>query len=568
LEDDVSIKSCITRSSRIGYFLFLPAHIRLRVAMALGVLAFAAAAIVRFSGGAQYATLQVMYLPIILAGLMCGLRWGVVTAIVGGLLVGPMMPLDVLTGQAQEPVNWLFRILVFCVVGGTVGGGADTLRRQLKELYWLTEHDAESGMLGRSGLLKALKQIVADGTMGRELSVVVVNMNNYLEIQNTFGLDFSEKLLKSISERWTRAVPPKMPIAMIQPDRLSVVFPDTAEAQSLRADIEKAMRAPYLIDEVPVYVDFAIGAARYPSHAKDAEELLQKAGIAMHTAVTRGQPFVLYDIANDRTSRENLILIGSLPAAIANKELTVWHQAKFSVADGRVEGTEALLRWAHPQRGYVPPASFISRAEETALIDSIGQCVIRCALADLASLAAQGKNMSVAINMSARNFHDLTLLEFLHDTVLGHRIDPGRVEVEITESAVMNDFENCKRLVAWMRDRGYRVAIDDFGTGHASLSYLRRLPVTTLKIDQSFVKHMVTDEDDRKIVRTIVELTKAFGLQTVAEGIEDSAALPLLREWGCDYAQGFALHRPAPFPNLVNWMEGKDAPPVLAAEAD
>lgn len=522
------------------------------------VLSLAGAAwLVYSTGGVKFATLHIMYLPLILGALVFGTRGGVLAGLVGGLLLGPYMPLDTATGEAQQLHNWLYRTIFFCMVGGLVGGGASALRRQLMALAWLNDHDVRTGMLGRIGLLKTLRQTIARSGHQDGLSVAIMHMNNFLEIQNTLGPDFAEKLLTCIAERGRRLVPPDAPIAMIQPDRLAAVFTNSAEAQKLRAEIEAGIREPYQIDGIPVYVDFNIGVARFPDHARTAEELLQKASIAMHTAVTRKRPFFLYDSAADRTSRDNLILLGLVPAALANNEFIIWHQAKFSLATGQISSTEALLRWVHPQRGLVPPGDFIPQVEETALINDLTQWVVHAALADKAAWTARGQSMGIAINLSVRNLRDRALLEALHETTLRHRIDPQRVELEITEGAVMDDFEYCAQLISRLRDRGYRVSVDDFGTGHSSLAYLKKLPVCALKIDQAFVKNLAHEVNDQKIVRAILGLAKSLDLETVAEGVEDDAALALLRDWGCDYAQGFGLHRPAPYAELLAWIEDR-----------
>jgi EAL domain-containing protein (putative c-di-GMP-specific phosphodiesterase class I) len=316
---------------------------------------------------------------------------------------------------------------------------------------------------------------------------------------------------------------------------------------------------------VPVHVDFAFGAAEHPKHARTAEELLQKASIAMHTAVRRKRTFHLYDSATDLTSRENLLLLGMIPAAIVNNEFVIWHQAKLSLATGRVASTEALLRWAHPQRGLIPPGNFIPQAEESALINNITQWVIDAVLADKSAWTARGHCLGVAINLSVRNLHHRALLHALHETVSRHGIDPQQVELEITESAVMDDFEYCGALISRLRDRGYRVSIDDFGTGHSSLAYLKKLPVSALKIDQAFVRKLASDVNDQKIVRAILGLAKSLDLESVAEGVEDEAALALLRDWGCDYAQGYAVHRPAPYDQLLAWIEQARRPSAPAA---
>lgn len=512
------------------------------------------------TGGVRFAVLHTMYLPVILAALVFGIRGGVLAGLAGGLLLGPYMPQNTDLGLSQELLNWLYRAAYFCAVGGLVGLGVGALRKQLTTLAWMNDHDARSGLLGRVGLLKMLRRMLTGQDKRGELSVTMLHMGNFLEIQNTLGGEFGERLLSAIGERGQQLLPQEVPIAMVQPDRLVAVFPSTGEAQKLRATIESRIREPYEIDGVPAYVDFNIGVARYPAHGRTAEELLQKASIAMHTAVLHKHPFFVYDSATDDTNRENLILLGLVPAALANSEFTIWHQAKLALATGRISGTEALLRWSHPQRGLIPPGNFIPQAEGTALINDITQCVLRAALADMAAWTARGRAMDVSINLSVRNLRDDTLLKTLHESTLQHGINPQRVELEITESAVMDDFDHCVKFISHLRDLGYGVSIDDFGTGHSSLAYLKKLPVTALKIDQTFVKNLAREVSDQKIMRSILSLAKSFDLKTIAEGVEDDAALALLRDWGCDYAQGYGIHRPAPYAKMLAWVEERPAP--------
>ena len=516
--------------------------------------------LVHVTGGAQFATLHLVYLPIILAALVFGTGGGIVTGVVAGLLLGPYMLLDTASGEMQQLANWLLRMVFFCMVGGVVGVGAGTLRRQLKMLDWLNEHDAGTGLLNSTGFARTQRQAIERD--GAQVLLIVVQIKNLLDIQNTFGALFSEKLLKLICERGRELVPADVPIALIQRDRLALAFDNRTETRQLRSEIEARVRSPYQIDGVSVHVDFAFGAAEFPQHARTFEEMFQKASIAAHTAVTRHLPFHTYDSAADSTSRENLELLGIIPAALANNEFAVWHQAKLALATGRISSTEALLRWVHPQRGFIPPGTFIPRAEESTLIDDITRWVIGTALADKAASTARGHSLQVAINLSVRNLHQRSLLDTLHETVTRHRIDPQEVELEITESAVMGDIEYCVTLIERLRERGYRVSIDDFGTGHSSLAYLKKLPVNALKIDQAFIRGLTHDASGQKIVRTILDLARSLHLESVAEGVEDQKTLALLREWGCDYAQGFAVHRPSPHDQLVAWIERNSVTPA------
>jgi EAL domain-containing protein (putative c-di-GMP-specific phosphodiesterase class I) len=233
----------------------------------------------------------------------------------------------------------------------------------------------------------------------------------------------------------------------------------------------------------------------------------------------------------------------------------MWHQAKTSLATGQVAGTEALLRWNHPERGLIMPGRFMPQVEDSPMINDVTRWVVGCALDHLAMWRQRGHTFSVSLNVSVRNLHNRVLLHVLDDAVERHGVAPEDVDLEITESAVMDDFEHCVGLIAQLRDRGYSVSIDDFGTGHSSLAYLKNLPVTRLKIDQSFIRHLASDGRDQRIARSIVELAASLDLESVAEGVEDQASADMLGNWGCVYAQGNFLHRACPYDEFVTWIE-------------
>jgi len=542
-------------------FVTLPLTARVTTVITVAVLMATTTWLVYATGGVRFAYLHLMYVPIILGALAFGIPGGGVTAVAGGLLIGPWMPINTHTGEMQETVNWLYRLTAFTLIGALAGAGAQILRQHLRTLAWLHEHHPETGLLNLSGLLNELAKMMAECRTDEKLVASITQFDNFLEIQNTFGTAFGTCLLAQVVERAQRVVPPGSLLALIQPDRLATVVRGEAEARELRFRVEAAIKESYVVDGVPIHVNASIGVAHYPTHASKSDELLQKASIAMHWSTTSKSPISLYNESNDRTSRDNLILLGALPGAIANNELRVWHQAKVALRnERRVVGTEALLRWAHPERGLVPPGSFIPQLEETSLINPVTQWVIGAACADAASWRARGYRLRVAVNLSVRNLRDHMLLDVLAENVQRHGLQPVEIELEITESAVMSDPDSCIHLVSQLRERGYRVSIDDFGIGHSSLGYLQRLQVSGLKIDQEFVKTLVTDSNNQKIVQSILHLAKGLGLETVAEGVEDVRAADMLRDWGCDYAQGFGLHRPAPSADLLNWLDSRDRP--------
>jgi len=535
-------------------FVAMPPAARVGAALGVATIALATAWLVHATGGVRFAYLHLMYVPVVLAALAFGVPGGVLAGIAGGLLLGPWMPQNTSTGEMQPALNWGYRLTFFTLIGVLVGVGAQHLRRHLHEMQWLHEHHPDSGLLNLAGLLKQLSLRMRHATEQRPLLLSITQLNNFLEIQNTFGSAFGLRVLAQVVQRAQAITPPGSVLALVQPDRLACLLAGEQAVPLTRERIEAASQESYVVDGVPIHVEASVGVAQAPGHADSAEELLQKASIAMHWAASSGSAISRYDSANDRTSRDNLILLGTLPAAIERGELQVWHQAKLSLASGDVAGTEALLRWNHPQRGIVPPGSFIPQVEETTLIDAVMQAMIDSAFADAASWRAAGYPLRVAVNLSVRNLGDRQLLDVLERHAQRHGLEPADIELEITESAVMADPEYCIGLVAQLRDRGYAVAIDDFGTGQSSLAYLQKLSVSALKIDQSFVRTLASDGNNQKIVRAILQLAASLGLHTIAEGVEDEASLALLREWGCGHAQGYGVHRPAPSQEFLQFV--------------
>ena len=498
------------------------------------------------TGGVRLSFAHLMYVPVVLGGIAFGVPGGLLCAIVGGLALGPFMPINTTTGEMQAPLNWVYRTVFFVFIGVLVGAWAQLYRRQLREVDWLHEHHEDTGLLNSAGLLKRLDPLLSRADPGQRFVVAISQLDNLLEIQNSFGSAFGGRVLTAVVDRASNVMPDRSLVALIQPDRLATVVEDVEAGPLTRGRLESAIAESYVVDGLPIHVEASIGIATFPEHGRTGEELLQKAGIAMHWAGAKGATISVYDPTNDRTSRDNLTLLGAIPAAIRRGEFEVWHQAKLDLTTGDIAGTEALLRWNHPHRGYVQPGSFIPQLEETMLINPVTQVVIDAAFAAAGAWRAAGYRLQVSINLSVRNLLDRTLIEVLGQACRSRGLVPEDAELEITESAVMSDPEHCVRLIGDLRDRGYGVAIDDFGVGHSSLSYLQKLRVSTLKIDQEFVKTLATDRSNQKIVRSILHLAESLNLRAVAEGVEDEQALDLLREWGCDQAQGYAIHRPAP----------------------
>ena len=300
--------------------------------------------------------------------------------------------------------------------------------------------------------------------------------------------------------------------------------------------------------------------AVYPDHASDANELLQRADVAMYAAKATHAGYTIYDPYMDQHNPRRLGLIGQLRRALAAGELVVHYQPKADVRSGRILGVEALVRWQHPEHGLLGPGEFVPLAETTGLIRPLTAHVLDAALRQCRAWRDAGRALSVAVNLSTRCLLDLTLPDQITALLEDTAVAPERLVLEITESSIMTDPTRALEILNRLHALGVQLAIDDFGTGYSSMAYLKSLPVDELKVDRSFVKHLRHNKSDAVIVRSTVDLGHNLGLRVVAEGVEDQATWQELATLGCDSVQGYYLARPMPAAELAAWLATQPQP--------
>ena len=330
-------------------------------------------------------------------------------------------------------------------------------------------------------------------------------------------------------------------------DNQDDLFADTADRDAidpLAERMNKALATPFLVQEMTLEVGASIGIAMYPDDGDDVDTLIQRADVAMYVAKStfRGHEFYSHD--QDTYSPTKLALLGELRTAIDNGQLAVFYQPKVDVATGAIVGAEALVRWNHPRRGFVPPDEFVSVAEHTGLLRPLTLFVLEQALRECARWRGAGFDLDVAVTLSVRNLLDVELPNDVMRLLATHALPPSAVELEITESALLADPIRTNGVLQELHRIGVGISIDDFGTGYSSLSYLRRMPVDELKIDRSFVTDMALDENAALIVRSTIDLGRNLGLRVVAEGVETQEVWEQLAGLGCHVAQGFFFGRP------------------------
>jgi len=395
-------------------------------------------------------------------------------------------------------------------------------------------HDPVTELPNRVLFHERVHRAIGEG----EASVLMIDLDRFKEINDTLGHHNGDLLLCMLGARLAREADC---VARLGGDEFAVLVTGDAEAAATR--IRAAISERLELEGIGVEVEASVGIASYPQHGDDPETLLQRADAAMYAAKRARIGSAVYRDGFGY-SRENLELIADLRRALDEDEIVVYYQPKAALATGRVVAVEALVRWQHPERGLIFPDAFIPLAENTGLMRPLTHHVLDRALAQ-----SRAWDLGVAVNVSTRNLLDPTLPETVDALLERHGVAAERLELEITETTIMADPARAKAVLARLRAMGVGLAVDDFGTGYTSLGWLRELPVTTLKIDKSFVMDF-----DSVIVASIVQLGRNLGLQVVAEGVEDAESWEALRALGCDLVQGYYLSRPQPEAVLTPWL--------------
>ena len=452
-------------------------------------------------------------------------------------------------------------LLFYAAIFRIVYTASKRLRHQSEENHHQARHDALTELPNRSYFYEQVEALLAGPRAPASTAVMVMDLDRFKEVNDTLGHHAGDLLLQAAARRIRRAVRDSDRVARLGGDEFAVLLPDAdAEAAARVAErVQRALQERFTVSGAGVDIEASIGISLHPEHAPDVATLLQRADLAMYKAKESHVGHALYSPELDHGHPSQLSLLGELRQAIEREELVLHYQPKAAVSTGEVTQVEALVRWQRPEHGMVPPAEFIPLAEHTGLIRQISAYVLDAALRQLKVWLDAGLDMTVAVNLSARNLVEPDLPARIADLLLRRGVPAERLLIEITESTIMADPERAIGVLAGLRAMGIKLAVDDFGVGYSSLSYLKRLPVDEIKIDRSFVAAMDSQDEDAFIVRSTIDLARNLGLHVVAEGVETREVWIELGELGCDYAQGWYLGRPMPAAELPDWLSERSA---------
>jgi diguanylate cyclase (GGDEF)-like protein len=424
-------------------------------------------------------------------------------------------------------------------------------------LEYQARHDSLTNLPNRSLFLERLENGLLTAQENHDsLALFIMDLDQFKEVNDTLGHHIGDRLLQEVSRRLVTVLRRTDTVARLGGDEFAVLLPgaDRDHAKLICRKIATALEQPIKIENLRLRAGISIGVALCPEHGQDASLLMRFADVAMYEAKRRQKGFAFYAAGRDDKSISRLGLSAELKEAVEQGQLTLDYQPMVDIASGRIFCAEALVRWNHPQYGLVPPEDFIPSAEQTGVIRPLTLWVINRALAQVATWAVTGIDLSISINLSVRSLQDRQLPSQVQKLVKRHNANPARVILEITESAIMSDPLTARRVMRRLSNMGFQLSIDDFGTGYSSLAYLKQLPVDEIKIDKSFVTQMDRDENDAVIVRATIDLAHNLGLKVVAEGVESTDVWDLLEMLGCDTAQGYFIRKPQSPHELAKWL--------------
>ncbi|WP_374355579.1 EAL domain-containing protein [Chitinimonas sp.] len=446
-------------------------------------------------------------------------------------------------------------------LAGSLSHMQNAIAEREAEITKLAYQDVLTGLPNRVRFNQLLARAIEETGQSGALTVLLIDLDRFQQINDTLGHPTGDRVLVEVAARLAEAVRDHDVVARLSGDEYALLLPGIPSTEALHtiSRIHTVFDRRFELDGRPLDLRASIGAASYPEHGSDAIDLLRCADLAMYRAKRGGERQAIYDPSYRTFRQEHLSLLGDLQLAVERNELTVYYQPKVSLHTGEANEAEALVRWIHPERGFVPPGDFIPFAEQTGYISEVTRWVLRHVMDEAGRWAKAGAPVKVSVNLSTRDLLDPSLVAFVADGLARAGLPPALLCLEITESGFMEDPSHALGILKQLRGLGVGLAIDDYGTGFSSLAYLRQLPITELKIDRAFVLELDHNQSDAMIVRSTIELGHRLGLKVVAEGVETQAIVDVLRSMDCDLIQGYFYSKPLPVQAFIDWRQQRAA---------
>jgi len=438
---------------------------------------------------------------------------------------------------------------------------AELINDETQALTHQTLHDHLTELPNRKLLHNRIQQEILRGKRSSKQFILLLgDLNHFKEINDTLGHHIGDIILQQVAERLFKIFRKTDTVSRLGGDEFAILLPETnlQQAKALLRKVLEDFNHPFFVEGHNLHASISIGIAEYPTHGDDVNILLQRADVAMYLAKQNKLGYSIYDPNKDIHSIGRLALMSDLRTAIKDKKLELYFQPTIDVASEKIIGAEALLRWNHPQKGFIEPDEFIPLAEQSGLIKPLTQYVLEKAIPQCVKWNEQNFNLTVSVNLSVHDLHDKKLLTNITSLLSQYNLPAERLILEINEGDIMTEPLRARELLKKIRETGIQLSIDDFGTGYSSLSYIKKLPINEIKIDRSFVMEMASEDEDMIIVQATIQLAHNLGLKIVAEGVYNKETWERLKEFKCDIAQGYYISQPMNANEFTAWIMDKD----------
>lgn len=520
--------------------------------------------LLQYPSSRVFAPLYDLIKIMLVLALLSFLLIGVASFIIARMVTRPLHDLVNAAQQIQQG-HYQYRIsppktLELAELANSINHMQDAIYERELRVLALAEKDTLTGVYNRVGFLRRIETLLSQQ---RPMTAILINIDRFQQINDTLGHPFGDQVLIAFSDQLIEllAAVPDAVLARFGGDEFAALVPmDRPDWAALVDRMQRQFEQPLQVTERQLDVRASLGVAHFPMHAQNAVDLMCCADEAMYIAKEERMGCRIYNPERQRFRTEHLSLLGELKAALASEQLMLYFQPKICLQPQTqrdqpvIHQAEALIRWQHPERSFIPPSEFIPFAEQTSDIRELTRWVIAQGCRDAAKMAEQGHAVRISVNISVRDLLDSQFYLYVRECLAAAEIPPSRLCLEITESGAMEEAPAVLDNLNQLKQMGVALAIDDYGTGYSSLSYVRQLPVSELKIDQNFIKHMIDSPNDMMIVRSTIELAHSLGFSVVAEGVETQQISQLLAEFGCDLAQGYFYARPLPLADYAAWL--------------
>ena len=550
IENEASMDS-VADYNYMAYRVLLPSSIEANVV----------SAVLTYSLEAAYSPYMALaYLLVVLAVL------GLVTLVLGSVTVAKSVskPLEVLTRAARLIQIGRYEKVSDIKQKDEIGQLADHfnqmvigIRDREEQIIYQSEHDLETGLPNRKSLEKYLQILFENHKdTGQMFSVLEISIDRFEDVRNALGYETAGALLKKTGIRLLRFAGSDNYVARVNNSNFCFILEggNSLNAVKLAREVCEIFEEPFVVDGFPIDTNVSVGISCCPEHAETVDLLVQRASIAVLHAKESIDHIVVYDKKIDLYDPDHLSLMGDFRKSLDDGDVKFYYQPKIDLVKGHITHVEALVRWIHPERGFIPPDDFITLAEQTGQVQHLTMWGLDAAISQCRTWLSQGIDLKVAINLSAKDLSNRMLPEIVIKLLEKYGVPRAMLVLEVTENAIMEDPELALSILNSLDQHGLLLSIDDYGTGYSSMSYLKQLPVKELKIDKSFVLDLASNKEDEILVRSTIELGHNLGLKVTAEGVEDQRSLEILRGFGCDLIQGFYISKPLPVADLNDFL--------------